>query len=1376
MAAAITDGDAPAPTQEMHPVQALQPAPRKSCLNTLFFTDLNVLVSKAARTKKLETGDLWATPQKVEELYEEFQVLWNKEQEKPKEKVRIRRVFWGMNKGLVFRAVCLQLLAACGAFSGPLLLNRILTVIEARQSTDCDVDGALGPDAFTCKPWAGYVLCAGLFVGLLSALLCQNMGTYLMKLVAIRIRGVLISGVYIKAMKLSSVGMSKMGTGMITNLTSNDAEQLLMSIFVMASVVIAPIQLISSFVLLGIFIGGTFIVGIVVVFVLILTAVTMMIKSMKYKILQSKCADSRIQLTKELVSGVRIVKSYGWEMPFEKEVMRLRKLETRYIQIQMFYRCFMVVVIISAPIMVATSTFSTFVATGGVLTPPIVFTSFAIMNLMRFPMAMLPFAMIETSKVIVAFGRLQSMLLADEQQTGVFTEGAKLEITDSEFGFYHAVEDKSKGKGKGKGGCMGCLGKLMPSKGKGKGKGKVSDAPPPEPVDESKLVDVERANGETMKMKRVLTVDRFAPTPGGLTLVMGLVGSGKSTLLSALLNEVEVIKGERSGLPERVGYAAQTPWIVNTTVEKNIKFGGVDRGEKWYNKVIDKCCLKADIDILPAGDQTEIGERGVNLSGGQKARVAVARTVYRDCDFYMFDDPLAAVDAHVGKRLFDEVLGNKGILQGKTRLLVTHQTQYAPMADQVVVVEDGCIIASGTYTELIEKGVKFDTIATAMEETAMEKQITEASELARQISDKSKDGSPTRRTVIEPSKGGEHKGLEKDGELVKAESAAEGSVNMFTYWRFIKDGFTVKALVCVLFVAMGNVGVRLCSDFWLALWSEDDAVFGLTVGEIILIYISIAFMQAILTYARSVAVMAVGMIKASRNLYKLLFLSVFRAKPVFFDVQPLGRILNRFTADIDIVDNNLPGILGQTSGTAELVMSSLIAIIIADKFVVLIILPCIVLYSLLVGKYRHFARDIQRMESISKSPVFNRIAETLGGLASVRAANYQNMFKMQMFSDIDMNQACTLLRERAQIWLTMRLEMLSVCISTASALLPLMPFAIADARASFVGVGLIHCLELSKFIQSLTQMLAQMEQKFTSPERIFEYCDLDSEAALAVPLDDSLPKGWPLKGAIEFREVTMRYRTELEPALCGLSFAVGAGEKLGIVGRTGSGKSSIIVTLLRMTERESGLISIDGQDLQQLGLQRLRTSLSMIPQEPVLFGNTTLRLNLDPFNEHSDAVVSDALAKVQMNKDDVLVNGLETKISEDGGGFSVGQRQLLCLARAVLRKSRVILLDEATASVDGETDALIQQTIREAFADSTVLCIAHRIRTILDSDRVLVMNQGVCQELGSPKELLYNSDSQLRALAIESGIEVPDLHIGKSGVADLEANPAQIWI
>jgi len=429
--------------------------------------------------------------------------------------------------------------------------------------------------------------------------------------------------------------------------------------------------------------------------------------------------------------------------------------------------------------------------------------------------------------------------------------------------------------------------------------------------------------------------------------------------------------------------------------------------------------------------------------------------------------------------------------------------------------------------------------------------------------------------------------------------------------------------------------------------------------------------------------------------------------------------------------------------------------------VVCALVPCLSLYYFLSNYFRFTSRSIQRLESVSKTPIFNRISETLGGLETVRAFGFQRELIQCAFDEIDVNQACNLIKVRGNSWLALRLEILSLTICTLVSLLGVTPWTsevgLSGAGAAFVGIGIFYSLELSRFIQALTKFIAETEQKFTSVERIFEYCALQQEAAPILPQDKALSPNWPECGTITYENVTMRYRKELDAALKGLSFAVGAGEKVGVVGRTGSGKSSIIVSLLRLTEVESGQVTIDGTDIRKLGLRTLRTSLSMIPQEPVLFGNTSLRKNLDPFGHHEDSALEAALTKVRMWSTESLPDGLGTQIAEAGASFSVGERQLLCLARAVLRRSRIILLDEATASVDGNTDDLIQQTVRETFAESTVLCIAHRISTILNSDKVLVMNGGVCDEYAPPSQLLATEGSRLRALAIESNIAVPSV-------------------
>jgi len=472
---------------------------------------------------------------------------------------------------------------------------------------------------------------------------------------------------------------------------------------------------------------------------------------------------------------------------------------------------------------------------------------------------------------------------------------------------------------------------------------------------------------------------------------------------------------------------------------------------------------------------------------------------------------------------------------------------------------------------------------------------------------------------------------------------------------------------------------------------------------------------------------------------------------------PIGRLLNRFSADMDVLDNQVPRQLGQGIGCLEVFFAIFVGIVILNPWATLAIVPVSLGYWIVVAHYRYASRDSQRLEAITKTPIFNRISEVLGGLSTVRAFGYQDYLIEKGCVEIDHNQACNLLKVEVAQWLSLRLEALSVIVTTVCAVIPLLPFSIEDSQAAFVGVTLTYSLDMSRYVQAIAKSVSDLEQKFTSVERIFEYMDLPQEAAAILPSDKDLGKAWPSLGAIEYRAVTMRYRPELEPAVNGLTFAVKGGDKLGVVGRTGSGKSSIIVTLLRLTEVEAGHVLIDGRDLKQVGLNTLRQSLAMIPQEPVLFGKTTLRRNLDPFDARSDADIWEALKRVQMDAKESLSDGLSTEVQEGGAPFSVGQRQLLCLARAALRQSKVILLDEATASVDNETDALIQRTIRETFDKSTVICIAHRIRTIIDSDAILVMGEGRCQELGPPEKLLNTEGSLFRALAEESGIPVPAL-------------------
>jgi ABC-type multidrug transport system fused ATPase/permease subunit len=1223
-----------------------------------------------------------------------------------------------------------------------------------------------GSEEYLCNENSNIFLAVGVFGALVAGAFFQNHGQLLFLQGALQVRGAMIGSVYMKVLRLSSLGLSKAGSGFINNIAANDTENLLMSAPILSLVVFAPVQITFSFILLAYTVGATFLAGFAVVIIVLLLAVAMVRCAFKHKMLQLKFADQRIKLTGELLAAARVVKSYGWEKPFQNEVMKSRRKETHTLLMQAVYFSVLGIVIIVAPVYLSVATFSTYAAVGNKLTPDVVFTALSVLNLMRFPLAFLPFGLAEISKILASFMRLQNFLLTDElvsgssRSIGAIQDSDKdkmvkdLLIEDAEFGYHYEKEaENTKGKGKGKG-CCGCFGKKS-GKGKGKGKddgkgGGKGDAKSNGngkqhiEVDESRLVDVKMASGRVEKMSRALTVKRFQPQAGGLTMVVGPVGSGKTTLLTALLGELETIKGAPIDVTCTVGYSAQIPWIINSTVEGNVKFGDLGYDEAWYDTVIDKCCLRSDFEVLPAGDQTEIGERGVNLSGGQKARVALARAVYTKASLFLFDDPLAAVDPHVAKKLFTGLIGPKGLLAGTTRILVTHQVQYLPQADQIIVVDQGEITATGTYDELSSQGHVLEQLI-EWERQESGASVQDDSKKAKQKEEEEGE-EEEEKTGVDP----------KVARLSTEEEAKIGKVGVGVYKTTFLKYWGLSAIAAWVVSLLCSVTCRVITDLWLATWVDEGNPYGLNLSGCILVYAGLAIVQAFFVFLRITSAWVKGWVRTSQLVYNDLLGSVFRSPTVFFDTTPSGRILNRFTADIDIVDNQMPRQWTQSAACIESVLVLLIGMVIAEPMVGLFLIPACSFYGYLANFYRHIARDVQRLEGVTKTPIFSRLSETLGGLSSARAFGYQELLIEQTMHDVNNNQAVNYIKQMASSWLGLRLEVATCVVTTAVALIPTQ-FNLEGSNAALIGVGLTYGLESSRFIQALTKFGAEMEQKFTSMERVYEYCELPSEAATSMPVDMQLQQAWPNAGCIEYRDVTMTYRAGLLPALKGLSFTVQAGEKLGVVGRTGSGKSSIIVSLLRLTECDTGQIFIDGTNTRDMGLQKLRQSLSMIPQEPVLFGNMTLRRNLDPFDQFTDDSIKEALVKTQMDKKEAISDGLTTLVTEGGTCFSVGERQLLCLARAMLRNSRITLLDEATASVDNDTDDLIQTNIRETFKDATVLCIAHRIRTIIDSDKILVMNAGVCKEFGTPQELLRNKNSYFRESCEKSGIEVPSL-------------------
>uniref|UniRef100_A0A8B9BL29 ABC-type glutathione-S-conjugate transporter n=1 Tax=Anser brachyrhynchus TaxID=132585 RepID=A0A8B9BL29_9AVES len=837
--------------------------------------------------------------------------------------------------------------------------------------------------------------------------------------------------------------------------------------------------------------------------------------------------------------------------------------------------------------------------------------------------------------------------------------------------------------------------------------------------------------------------------PGSLVAVVGAVGSGKSSLVSAMLGEMENIKGHIN-IQGSLAYVPQQAWIQNATLKDNILFGS-ELDEERYQQVIKACALLPDLELLPAGDQTEIGEKGINLSGGQKQRVSLARAVYSNADIYVLDDPLSAVDAHVGKYLFEHVLGPKGLLQKKTRILVTHGISFLPQVDNIVVLVAGAVSEHGSYSTLLANRGAFAQFLNSygnQEEEAAEKNTTGTGNTTEQVKGLStKSTSSWKKPQEEPPK------KVKGQQLIEKEAVETGKVKFSMYLRYLR----AVGLGYSFWVAMGYVGQYVAyvgTNLWLSAWTDDAeryqnqtypvqqrdlrigvfGALGVSQGE------SIFLLFATILCAH-------GAVQASRIMHQRLLSNILRVPMSFFDTTPTGRIVNRFAKDIFTVDETIPMSFRSWLSCFMAIISTLLMISLATPFFTIIVIPLGIFYYFVLRFYISTSRQLRRLDSVTRSPIYSHFGETVSGLSVIRAYGHQQRFLKQNESTMDINQKSVYSWIVSNRWLAIRLEFVGSLVVFFSALLAVISKGTLDG--GIVGLSISSALNVTQTLNWLVRMSSELETNIVAVERVHEYTKVKTEAAWVT--EKRPPHGWPSKGEIQFIDYEVRYRPELELVLQGITCNIESTEKVGVVGRTGAGKSSLTNCLFRVLEAAGGKIIIDGVDIATIGLHDLRQNLTVIPQDPVLFTGT-LRMNLDPFDQYTDEEVWKALelAHLKAYVQD-LPERLQHVVSEGGENLSVGQRQLVCLARALLRKAKILILDEATAAVDLETDHLIQTTIRSAFADCTVLTIAHRLHTIMDSNRVMVMQAGRIVEYDSPEELLQKQGI-FSAMAKDAGI------------------------
>ncbi|KAL1924068.1 uncharacterized protein VTP21DRAFT_7103 [Calcarisporiella thermophila] len=1213
----------------------------------------------------------------------------------------------------------------------------------------------------------------GLLVSLLVETFCLSLVFAIGGRLSIRIRSVLVSEVYKKTLRrkdmagsskdallaeLSSHGKDAGNTeeegeaeetsekdgekathGRIMNLMSVDTDKVAeMFAYCSSEVYTRPLQVVVAVGVLYYVIGWSALAG-MSLFLLILPInyrLSTMFGVYQDKIMET--ADKRLNILGEVLQGIRVIKIFAWERRCWEQLNEVREKELGYLRSRSIRLIGMISIWWGSPLLVTAATFTIYTKIAGhQLTASTAFTVLELFASVAYPLDAIPNIIAEISQSLVSLRRIEKYL--GEEETEKY-DILSQDIRDQgpTIGFKNASFQWQKDKGE-------CA--------------------------------------EGMSPQFALKGLNLEFPVGQMTLITGSTGSGKTSLLMALLGEMNLMEGQ-AFLPSKssqlhpslapdhhngIAYVPQTAWLQNATVRDNILFGSPYEEER-YNKVIHACALAPDLANFEAGDLTEIGERGITLSGGQKQRVSLARAVYSRAGHVLMDDCLSAVDAHTAKWIYEHCLTGE-LMRGRTQILVTHAVGLClPGAAQVIMVNAGRVVAQGTPKEVCASGwLKEDLLA--MNEGAQSTISTPV------VSDVSADVDPN--SVVKSTS--QTKG---NGKLIQEEEKAQGRVRLSVYLGYLgAAGGTFYWSFCIFNLIIIEA-VYFAKDYWLREWarsySSENAtdillskqnVYPQTSHDIFgqenhleplakpnqdyFVVVYVAIVVALVGYfvLQRWLILVTGSLRASRKLHQDLLRSILRATVRFFDTTPVGRITNRFSNDIESIDQELMDqlVVAVTMAFACLVIFAVCTIMVPGFFWVGLI--TLVTYLLLCALYLQSSREVKRIESVSLSPLFSHFGETLSGVTTIRAYGEEERFRKGNLQLIDNSNRPFLCLFMCNRFLSVSSGITGALIAFTTALFLILH---QDIDAGLAGLTLVYSLGFAEHAFWMIRFFSDGEININSVERVQQYIQVDKE-----PDGGEVPEAdWPGKGEIEVQDLVMRYTPESPAVLRGISFSVKSGEKVAVVGRTGAGKSSLAISFFRFVEASSGRILIDGEDIARLNLHSLRSSLTIIPQDPILFMGT-VRSNLDPFNEHDDAalwaalrrshLVSPIIAVDSTRNDDDVFSSLENPIHEGGGNLSQGQKQLVGLARALLRRNRVIILDEATASVDSETDALIQRTIREELAEATILCIAHRLRTIMDYDRVLVMDQGEIVEYDSPRVLIQREDTLFRDLCLRSG-------------------------
>ncbi|XP_057563502.1 ATP-binding cassette sub-family C member 4-like [Hippopotamus amphibius kiboko] len=1119
---------------------------------------------------------------------------------------------------------------------------------------------------------------------------------YHIQYVGMRLRVAMCHMIYHKALRLSSLAMRRTTTGQIVNLLSNDVNKIDQVTMFLHFLWVGPLQAIAVTALLWMEIGISCLAGMMVLIILLLlqSCIRKLFLSLRRK--TTTFTVSRIRTMSEVITGIRTIKMYCWEKLFADLITRLRRREISKILRSSYLRGIDLALFFVVSKVMVFVTFIISVALDNLITASQVFMVVALFEALWFTATLyFPMAIEKVSEAVVSIRRIRNFLSLDE----------------------------------------------------------ISQCNPQLPSDGKTIVHMQdftafwNKTSETPALRGL----SFTVRPGELLAVIGPVGAGKSSLLSAVLGELPPSQGLVT-VHGRIAYVPQQPWVFSGTVRSNILFGKKYEKER-YEKVIKACALEEDLQFWGDGDLTEIGDGGTRLSAGQKARVSLARAVYQDADIYLLDDPLSAVDAGVSRHLFQQCICQA--LHEKITILVTHQLQFLKDASQILILKDGEIRQKGTYAEFPKPGVDFEDILLKKvnEEAEPSPDLGTLTLRNRTFSETSVQSQQSSRPSLKDAA----PDTENMQVTLSLENYSEGIVHFKTYKNYFTGGADQFIIIFLIVASIAAQVAYVLQDWWLSSWAnEQSSLYAMVYGKENLIvtpdpawyfkiYSVLTVGTVLFGITRSLLIFYV-LVNSSKTLHNKMLESILRAPVLFFDRNPIGRILNHFSKDIGHMDDLLPLTFLDFIQTFLLVIGVASVMVAMIPWIAIPLAPLGIIFFVLRQYFLETSGDVKRLECATRSLVFSHLASSLRGLWTIRAYKAEQKFQEVFDEHQDLHSEAWLMLLTMSRWLAVRLDTVCAIFVTIVAFLCLILAETLDPGRA--GLVLSLALTLMGMFQWCVRQSVEVENMMISVERVIEYTDCEKEAPWECE-HRPLPT-WPHKGEIFFRSVNFRYSLDGPLVLKDLTTAIKPREKVGIVGRTGAGKSSLTSALFRLLEPKGG-IHIDEIWTIDIGLHDLRKKMLVVPQEPFLFTGT-MRKNLDPFNERTDEELWNVLEEVQLKEAiEGLPGKMSTKLAESGLNFSVGQRQLLCLARTILRKNQILIIDKATAHVDPRTDELIQKNIHEKFAQCTVLTITHRLSTVINSNRIMVLDSGRQKEYGPPHILLQNREGLFSKMVQQLG-------------------------